>query len=268
MNERQLADLKRAVTLLENPNFGAKVANAVGTPIEKAITLLPNNTQQLIGKIAQKSILAALKIAIKTMDHYDPISALPPPESSDWWHAAASMATGAVGGAFGLAALAVELPITTTIMVRSIADIARSEGVDLRSPEAQLECISIFAMGGPSSSDDGSEIGYFIAREAMTRAVAQAAAYVAKNGIQKETAPALVRLILAVAERFSIPITQKAAAQAIPVVGAVGGALINTIFMDHFQDMARGHFTVLRLEAEIGADIVRAKYQELRHENA
>jgi hypothetical protein len=35
-----------------------------------------------------------------------------------------------VGGGFGLAALPVELPISTIIMLRSIGDIARSEGED------------------------------------------------------------------------------------------------------------------------------------------
>jgi hypothetical protein len=39
--------------------------------------------------------------------------------------------TGGVGGLFGLPALAIELPISTTIMLRSIADIARSEDEDI-----------------------------------------------------------------------------------------------------------------------------------------
>ena len=41
-----------------------------------------------------------------------------------------SAASGAAGGAFGLASLPVELPVSTTIMLRSIADIARAEGED------------------------------------------------------------------------------------------------------------------------------------------
>lgn len=39
--------------------------------------------------------------------------------------------SGAVGGSFGLAALPIELPVSTIIMLRSIGDIARSEGEDL-----------------------------------------------------------------------------------------------------------------------------------------
>ena len=58
-------------------------------------------------------------------------------------------------------------------------------------------------------------------------------------------------------------VSQKAAAQAIPLIGAAGGALINLAFVDHFQDMARGHFIVRRLERLYGEDIVQAEYDKL-----
>ena len=264
MNDQQTKDLKRAVRLLENPSFGAKVADIVGTPIEKAIALLPNKAQEAIGKVTQKAILAALKTATKTMDRHDPESGKAAPESSDWWHMGTVAATGAAGGFFGAWALVIEVPVTTTIMMRSIADIARSENADLSDIDIQLECVKVLAMGGRSSGDDASDVGYFVAREALARATAEAAAHIAKGGIDKEGAPALVRLIIAIAERYSITITEKAAAQAVPIIGAAGGAIINTVFMDHFQDMARGHFTVLRLEKVLGADTVKAKYLELR----
>ena len=47
-------------------------------------------------------------------------------------------------------------------------------------------------------------------------------------------------------------------AQAAPVVGAAGGALVNTAFLAHFRTLARGHFTVRRLERRYGAEAVRA----------
>ncbi|MBW2614674.1 MAG: EcsC family protein, partial [Deltaproteobacteria bacterium] len=53
------------------------------------------------------------------------------------------------------------------------------------------------------------------------------------------------------------------AAQAVPIIGAAGGALINTIFIDHFQDMARGHFIVRRLERVYGTDEVQRQYEGL-----
>ena len=69
-------------------------------------------------------------------------------------------------------------------------------------------------------------------------------------------------MIAQVASRFSINVSQKVAAQAVPVVGAVGGAVINTLFIDHFQDMARGHFVVRRLERRYGAEAVEKVYKE------
>jgi len=59
-------------------------------------------------------------------------------------------------------------------------------------------------------------------------------------------------------------VSQKIAAQAVAVVGAVGGAAVNLAFIEHFQDVARGHFTVRRLERVYGAEIVRAEYDRLK----
>jgi hypothetical protein len=44
----------------------------------------------------------------------------------------------------------------------------------------------------------------------------------------------------------------------------VGGAALNLAFAEHFQDLARGHFTVRRLERVYGADIVRAEYERIK----
>ena len=46
----------------------------------------------------------------------------------------------------------------------------------------------------------------------------------------------------------------------VPAIGAAGGAIINTLFIDHFQDMAHGHFIVRRLERKYGEAIVKEKY--------
>jgi hypothetical protein len=79
--------------------------------------------------------------------------------------------------------------------------------------------------------------------------------------MKKEGAPAFVRLIFKIAERFSVQVSAKVAAQAIPAIGAAGGAIINTLFIDHFQDMARGHFIVRRLERKYGKEIVEETYK-------
>jgi hypothetical protein len=59
-------------------------------------------------------------------------------------------------------------------------------------------------------------------------------------------------------------VSQKIAAQTVAVIGAVGGAAVNLAFIEHFQDVARGHFTVRRLERVYGAERVRAEYDRLK----
>ena len=148
-------------------------------------------------------------------------------------------------------------------MLRSIADIARSEGEDLADPEAALACLEVFALGGRSTSDNEADSAYFLIRAELAREVARATEYLLKKGFAQKGAPALVKLVSRIAARFAVPVSQKAAAQAVPILGAAGGALLNTLFMAHFQNMARGHFVVRRLERKHGIDEVRVAYLEL-----
>lgn len=257
LSSSETSDLRIAKNLLDNPSLAAKVSDFIGSPIEKGFKKLPESWSATINGVARKSIETALDIALMTMDRDDR------GDSSNWWHKFAVGATGATGGAFGLPALAIELPVTTTIMLRSIADIARSEGEDLRFPDGKFQCVQVLALGGKAKSDDGTEAGYFAARTALAKAVSDAAAHVAKKGLSQSGAPAIVRLITQVAARFSAVVSEKAAAQAVPVVGAFGGAAINTLFIDHFQDMARGHFIVRRLKRIHGQEEVRRLYDAL-----
>jgi len=252
-----LIELKKAKTLLENPGVAAKITNLLGTPIEKGFDLLPDNWNAKVGEVTQEALSRAVHAAVFTLKNS------PGEEASNAWHKLAVATTGGIGGFFGLTALAIELPISTTIMLRSIADIARSEGENIHVVESKIACIEVFALGGPSKSDDASESGYFGVRAALAQSVTKAAGYIAEKGLAEEGAPALVRLIIRVAERFSVQVSEKAAAQAVPAIGAAGGALINTLFIDHFQDMALGHFIVRRLEKKYGKEVVKMKYDSI-----
>jgi hypothetical protein len=66
-----------------------------------------------------------------------------------------------------------------------------------------------------------------------------------------------------IAARFNTVVGEKIVAQGVPVVGALGGVTINVLFIDHFQDMARGHFIVRRLERTYGEGQVEEKYKEI-----
>lgn len=254
-----IADLRRARALLESPGLAAKLSNLVGSPIEKGFAMLPATWHDTVNDVVRSAIGKSMDTALRTLDGGQGRTRNP----ANWLHKIAVGTTGAAGGAFGLAALAVELPVSTTIMLRSIADIARSEGEPLDSPEVRLECMHVLALGGRSAADDGAETGYFAARAALAKAVSEAVAHIASRGLSQQSAPALVRLVNQVAGRFSIVVSQKAAAQSMPVIGAIGGAVVNTLFIDHFQDMGRGHFIVRRLERAHGAEAVHQAYDRL-----
>jgi len=79
----------------------------------------------------------------------------------------------------------------------------------------------------------------------------------------KTSHPALVELLDSIAARFGIVVTEKAAVQRVPIPGAISVALVNLGFIQHFQDVARAHFTVRRLERAYGVNLVREAYQRL-----
>jgi hypothetical protein len=148
-------------------------------------------------------------------------------------------------------------------MLRSIADIARSEGHDLQSASVKLACLEVFALGGRSKADDASESGYWAIRAALAKAVSEAAAFMAQRGALEQSAPVIVRFIGAIAARFGIIVSEQVAAKAVPVIGAASGSVINILFMEHFQNMARGHFIVKRLEAKYGVARIREVYEQI-----
>jgi len=250
------AELLQAKRLLERPGYVAKLSDMIGMPLEAAVKTLPAAWTKKIGSATTASLTKCMQVANATLR---PSARSAHPKL----HGVAAALTGAAGGAFGLAGLALELPLSTVIMLRSIADIGRANGEHLADSEAQLACLMVFSLGGKSNSDDAAESGYYAARIALARAMSEATAYLSTVGVASEGAPAIVRLIAQIAVKFNVQVSQKAAAMMVPIIGAAGGALVNTLFIHHFQDMARGHFAVRRLERVYGADVVGAAYRAL-----
>lgn len=259
LTKSELATLNDAYTTLENPSLAIRISSAVGMPVEAVTRELGKRAPDVIVEAVSKSTHRALEFVLQSSMRS--IKAEGQAPASPRLHTAAAMTTGAVAGFFGLETLIVELPLTTGIMFRSIADIARAEGESPQDPETILNCMQVFAMGSRTSDkDDAAETSYYGVRVAMSKAVTDALQYVVSHGMGSRTAPALVRLISALASRFGVVVTQKAMAQTIPVIGAIGGGLVNTMFISHFQDMARGHFAIRRLERRYGAEVVQEAY--------
>jgi hypothetical protein len=248
--------LQYAKSLLEHPSLAAKITSVIGIPIEKGVALLPATWSEVVNSATRIALEQALNVVLLTVDDTGARA------SSNLMHTLAVAAVGAAGGLFGLPALAVELPVSTTVMLRSIVDIARSEGEPLQSPEAKLACLEVFAFGGPSQGDNATKTGYFAIRASLAQAVSEAARYIGQKGVAQDGAPAIVRLITQVASRLGLTISEKLAAQAVPMIGAVGGALINSVFIDHFQDIARGHFMIRRLERTYGPERIKQAYDK------
>jgi EcsC family protein len=258
MDKSDADALRNAVQLLEHASLAARLANMIGKPIELLGRALPAGASQAIATATTKSLEAAVKVALLTVRGGSRAG-------SQMLHRALAVASGAAGGAFGILSLPLELPVST-IILRSILDIARSEGENLADPEATLSCVEVFGLGGRTEADDASEGGYFVVRGVFATSVTEAARFVAERGIVEEGSPVLVRLIAQIASRFGFVVSQKAAAQTIPVIGALGGAAINYAFIDHFQSVARGHFTIRRLERKYGKDIVFEAYERFRQD--
>ncbi|HET6264911.1 MAG TPA: EcsC family protein [Usitatibacter sp.] len=256
--KRDLEELKRAKDLLENPGMAAKLSSLLGSPVEAGMKMLPKRWQKTVHTATETALMKALDVAVRSLGGKRPTA------SSDRLHKFGAATSGAIGGAFGIAAIGIELPISTTLILRSIADIAAAEGEDPRHIDTKLACITVFALGSTRDArDNAAESGYFAARSALAGAVTEASRYLAEKGLSKGGAPALVRLVALIASRFGIVVSQKTAAQMIPVIGAAGGAMINTVFIAHYQDMARGHFIVRRLEKIHGTQPVRVAYDQL-----
>lgn len=256
---QDLDDLRQAKLLLESPSFVMQVADLIGHPFESALNMLPGTLRERTDRIAYLALSQSLNLAVTTLKPNEKR------RSRDRFHRWLGAGTGALGGLAGFWSLAVELPVSTTLMMRSNADIAAAEGFDLNDTETRLACLQVFALGGPTVKDNGAESGYWIVRAGMSKAFTDAAAYASQHGLAREAGPPVARLISVVASRFSADLSAHFALRMIPVVSAVSAATVNVIFTQHFQNVAKGHFTVRRLEAKYGPKLVAEQYQSLIH---
>ena len=261
LTEEEQIELRYAYQNLEHPSFAARLSDVLASPIEAGLVLLPKNWRKSLERTAQMSIYRSLKLAVSSMGELESVPA------QIWAHRLLAAGCGAASGFFGPLAILAELPVTTTLILRAIADVARSEGEDLSQRESRVACVQVFALGGRTSDDDTADLGYYGLRVALgfyfERDILEFAANVHGPHI-----PAVIQMIRAISARFGVVISDKAAAQMVPVAGALSGAMLNLIFMTHYQDVARGHFIVRRLEREHGADLIREAYEGLTEEEA
>jgi len=242
--------LRTAYLILEKPDFASRLASAAGKPLSQGMKLAPRMLERRLTRAVEAALTRALGVAIRSLG------------TGHGGHVALVGASGAVSGFFGAAGLAFELPVTTTLMLRAIADVAQRHGEDLRDLDARLHCVAVMGLGGQVR--DTPDIGYYAARATLGRVISDATNVVVERGMALGAAPAINAVVTAVAPRFGVVVTERAAASALPALGALGGATLNMLFVRHFERAAHGHFTIRRLEREYGAEPVRAYYAGLR----
>jgi len=246
------AELARAVAQLEDLSLAARLSGLVGQPIEALKARLPGPVQGMIDGAVRRALSAAMQAALRSDPARNPL-----PLPSAWFHRGLAAASGAAGGALGLPGTLMELPVSTTLLLRQVAAVAAENGEDLSRPEIAAECLKVFALGGRDPRDDAAESGYFAVRIALAEALKGAVG----RGLAGTVLPGFLG---AVAARFGGPVALKLSAQAAPVIGAAAGATVNLAFLEHFRGVAQGHFTVRRLERLHGVATVRAAYQEIQ----
>ncbi|MEM7490239.1 MAG: EcsC family protein [Pseudomonadota bacterium] len=217
-----------AEILRQSDGVGMQVLNLVGRQAEGLLDMLPEPVRAGLEGATAKALEQSFDIAAKSRGRIR--------DGSDWLNRAVTLGTGAAGGFGGLGTALAELPVTTTIILRAIQGIADEHGFDPARPEIRAACLRTFAAAGPLDDDDGTDLSFLTMRLTITGG-------------------AIKNLIAKVAPRLAVPLGQKLAAQAVPIIGAAAGAATNYVYTTYYQDMARVQFGLMRLGEQTGETV-------------
>jgi hypothetical protein len=238
---RAIADRYRAANGLL-----MRLAGRAGQRLGRVAERLPAAAQTLIAQAAALALRQSYRVAFATQGAAEgslPVRALRRLRG-ETAHRVVTSISGALGGLGGLATTLVDLPMTTTLILRSVQQIARDYGEDLTDPSVRAQCVAVFALGGPLGEDDAAQTGLFASRLTLG-------------------GKALAEIIRAAAPRFGVMLGEKALAQATPLLGALAGGAINPLFTGYYQAMAHVHFRLRRLERDADAEQLRACFERI-----
>ena len=226
-----------------------RLAERLGLALGKAASLFGNSAARIFGSNWERKYQSLVEQALRQAFDLATLGLDPEGQQEPWaWlHKLLVTASGTAGGFIGAPGFAADLPITTCLILRSIAEIARAHGEDIQSDEGRRACLEVFAFGGPQVEDDELEAGYWAARAALSHTTIDA-------------------MIRGIAPRLGLVLSEKYVAQAIPIAGAAAGATLNYIFMDFYQQMARVHFALREVERHNDREQVRSCFEALVRE--
>lgn len=206
---------------------GIQVLNLIGGQAENLLDQLPQGIRDRLGDGTEQ----ALKIALRAAEGSRNVVR----DQPGWLNTAVATAMGAAGGFGGLPSAMAELPVTTTVLLRTIQGVAAEHGFDPHEEGTRFDCIQVFAAAGPLENDDGADLAFFSTRLAVTGVTVQG-------------------VITKVAPRLATVLGQKLAAQTVPVLGAVAGAATNYAYTSYYQEIAHVHFGLRRLAIDADRD--------------
>ena len=212
---------------------GLQMLTLLGSRAENLLDRLPKPVRAGLTGATEQALVAAMRTANRSRRAV--------PDQKPWVNTAVTTAMGAAGGFGGLPSALLELPATTTVLLRAIQGVAAEHGFDPAAASVQFDCIRVFGSAGPMADDDGTDLAFVSLRLTLSG-----------NAMQ--------RLISTVAPRLATVLGQKLAAQTVPVLGAVAGATTNYVFTGYYQQVAQVHFGLRRLAIE--ADLPHRELSE------
>ncbi len=272
ISPEDLEIIKKAKSDMEQLGWAIRNINIIGNTVESTMRFIPPKVLARLQKLTEKVLMGVVKANLLTIQKNKTFR-----KPSNRTYKAIVTGSGTVSGFFGAATglgtaiFASEVALTTKFMMRTIMDIARSEGEDIYSLEGQMACLEVFALGGTSKEDDGTESSYYATRVALSSSIHKITASSVKatldtlvKGASVVGTNTLTKFISSIASRLSIVLSEKFLAQALPVVGAAGGGTLNYVFVAHFQKMASAHFAIRRLERTYGQALVQETYKDIK----
>lgn len=222
-----------------------KLINLAAGKLESGLAVLPASTQKQLNDVIRLALNTSYEAAARTnvdTDSNGIVSRTVSKLSGDKAHKAAALATGAAGGLGGIGTTVVEIPVTISLIFRSVQNIAAQYDEDPTSLEVKLECIKVFGSGAISGDADGIDTGFVGAKIVITGGAAE-------------------KLIASVTPKFAAMMTNKLAAQTVPVLGAITGAGINYTFVDYYQQMAHVRFGLRKIIRNSQAGLVQEHFR-------
>ncbi|NBZ89861.1 EcsC family protein [Stagnihabitans tardus] len=149
----------------------------------------------------------------------------------------AVMVSGALGGAFGIPGALAEMPVSLVLFLQAIREEARAAGLDPAREGVRRAAIDILLRGQVVGAEEALEASFLNARLGLS-------------------GPMVTGWVARLVPKLAPVLGQRLAAGAVPVVGALGGALANRAWESHYRGLAQVRFGLMALAEVHGVGAV------------